>query len=75
MNFETQWEALERLTAAMERAKALYKSARQELKWAEALYKLGATRPAGSLRHVQTYTLRDYMRALAEYNKFVAFGK
>jgi hypothetical protein len=71
MKFETQREDLERLTDAMERAKALYKSARQELKWAEALYKLGATRPARNLRHVQTHTLRDYMRALMEYNRFV----
>ena len=59
MNLETQREALERLTDAMEQAKALYKSARQELKWAKALYKFGATRPAESSRyamHVQTDT-------------------
>ena len=74
MNLETQLEALERLTDAMEQAKALYKSARQELKWAKALYKLGATRPAessGQAMHVQTYTLRNYMLALMEYNRFV----
>jgi hypothetical protein len=62
MSLETQREALERLTDAMEQAKALYKSARQELKWAKALYKLGATRPAessGHAMHVQTYTLRN----------------
>ena len=74
MNFETQREALERLTDAMEQAKALYKSARQEIQSAKALYKLGATRPAESSRHamhVQTYTLRNYMLTLMEYNRFV----
>jgi hypothetical protein len=74
MNFETQREALERHADAMEQAKALYKSARQEIKWAKALYKLGATRPIESSRcamHVQTDTLRNYMLALMEYNRFI----
>jgi hypothetical protein len=70
----TQQDAVERLTDAMEQAKALYKSARQEIKWAKALYKLGATRPIESSRcamHVQTDTLRNYMLALMEYNRFI----
>jgi hypothetical protein len=70
---------LERLRDAMEKAKALYESAKHEFEHARGLNEeLGAAHPDGSLQHaisLQNYAFSAYRRALMEFNRFVLDGK